>query len=105
MKKQSFLYTSPFKRGTYKKKSYRCIYYTLNWDCTVENTLVSNQFGWTMYDYLIENAVVETAATNIVTAIYLNYRYYDTLFEALMLLFSIIAVIYMSVHEGGEHYE
>jgi len=70
-----------------------------------KNTLVSNQFGWKMYDYLIENAVVETAATNIVTAIYLNYRYYDTLFEALMLLFSIIAVIYMSVHEGGEHYE
>jgi multicomponent Na+:H+ antiporter subunit B len=48
---------------------------------------------------------METGSTNVVTAIYLNYRYYDTLFEALMLLFSIIGVIFMSVHEGGEHDE
>jgi len=62
----------------------------------------------TTYDianYYIDNAYVETGSTNIVTAIYLNYRYYDTLFEALMLLFSIIGVIYMSIHEGGEHDE
>lgn len=69
------------------------------------NTFTTNQFGWPMYDYYIKNAFIETGSENIVTAIYLNYRYYDTLFEALMLLFSIIAVIYMSVHEEGEHYE
>ena len=43
----------------------------------------------------------DTAALNFVTAIYLNYRVYDTLFEALMLLISIIGVIYFSKHEGG----
>ncbi|MBS7526099.1 hypothetical protein KHM83_05385 [Fusibacter paucivorans] len=55
--------------------------------------------------YYIENAYHDTASVNVVTAIYLNYRYYDTIFEALMLLFSIIGVIYMSVHEGSEHDE
>lgn len=69
------------------------------------NSFTTNILGWPMYDYYIKNAFVETGSENIVTAIYLNYRYYDTLFEALMLLFSIIAVIYMSVHEEGEHYE
>jgi multicomponent Na+:H+ antiporter subunit B len=55
--------------------------------------------------YYIKNAYHDTASVNVVTGIYLNYRYYDTLFEALMLLFSIIGVIYMSIHEGGEHDE
>jgi len=54
-----------------------------------------------MSDYYIAHAYEETASINIVTAIYLNYRYYDTLFEALMLLFSIIGIIYMS-HAGED---
>jgi len=66
---------------------------------------IENQFGYPMYNHYISLSHTETMSTNIVTAIYLNYRYYDTLFEALMLLFSIIAVIYLSVHEGGEHHE
>ena len=36
---------------------------------------------------------------NAVTAIYLGYRMYDTLFEALMLLISIIAVIHLSLQQ------
>jgi len=36
---------------------------------------------------------------NAVTAIYLGYRMYDTLFEALMLLVSIVAVMHLSRHE------
>ena len=53
-------------------------------------------------EYVIKNAYDETGAANAVTSVYLFYRYYDTLFEALMLLFSIIGVIYMSVHEGDD---
>lgn len=56
-------------------------------------------------EYLIHNAYAKTGSENLVTAVYLYYRYYDTLFEALMLLFSIIAVIYMSVHEGDKYDE
>ncbi len=55
--------------------------------------------------YITKNAFAETGASNAVTATYLFYRYYDTLFEALMLLFSIIAVIYMSIHEGDKYDE
>ncbi len=42
---------------------------------------------------------VQTLAQNAVTAIYLNYRIYDTIFEALMLLVSVIGVIHFSMHE------
>lgn len=51
-------------------------------------------------DYYVKNAYTSYQTPNIVTSIYLVYRYYDTLFEALMLMFSLIGVIYMSVHEG-----
>ncbi len=52
--------------------------------------------------YYINHAYLDYQSPNVVTSIYLVYRYYDTLFEALMLMFSLIGVIYMSVHEG-EH--
>ncbi len=42
---------------------------------------------------------VQTYAENAVTSIYLNYRIYDTIFEALMLLVSVIGVIHFSMHE------
>jgi len=41
----------------------------------------------------------EIGGTNAVTAIYLGYRVYDTLFEALILIVSVIAVIHMSYSE------
>jgi len=43
----------------------------------------------------------DTGAQNAVAAIYLNYRMYDTLFEALMLLVSIIAMIHF--FRAGRH--
>jgi len=43
----------------------------------------------------------EIGGENAVTAIYLGYRMYDTLFEALMLLVSIVAVVHLSRHEEG----
>ncbi len=43
---------------------------------------------------------VDTGATNAVAAIYLNYRVFDTIFEALLLLVSIIGIIHFSRHEG-----
>ena len=41
----------------------------------------------------------EVGGENAVTAIYLGYRMYDTLFEALMLLVSIVAVVHLSHHD------
>ncbi len=53
--------------------------------------------------YYQKNAFTDTGATNIVTAIYLNYRMFDTLFEALMLFISVLGIIYFSRHEGGKN--
>lgn len=50
--------------------------------------------------YYVKNSFAQTGGINIVTSIYLNYRVFDTLFETLLLLISIIAIIYFSRHEG-----
>ncbi len=54
-------------------------------------------------EYYILNAHEKISAPNVVTAIYLYFRYYDTLFETLVLLFSIIGIITLSIHEGEDH--
>jgi len=41
----------------------------------------------------------DVGGTNAVGAIYLGYRVYDTLFEALMLVVSVVAVIHMSAYK------
>jgi len=53
-----------------------------------------------LYHYYIENFREDTGAGNAVTAIYLNYRLFDTFFETLLLLVSVIGIIYFSRHEG-----
>ena len=57
------------------------------------NTALKDQ-----YTALFERDV---GGENAVTAIYLGYRMYDTLFEALMLLVSIVAVVHLSWHKSG----
>lgn len=46
--------------------------------------------------YYRVHALVDTGAENIVSAIYLNYRVFDSLFETLMLLISAMAVVRLS---------
>ncbi|TVR58426.1 MAG: hypothetical protein EA426_09915 [Spirochaetaceae bacterium] len=47
-----------------------------------------------LHVYYRENFYSDTGAENAVAAIYLNYRMYDTIFEALILLVSIIGMIH-----------
>ncbi|MBT3320450.1 MAG: hypothetical protein HN389_11880 [Clostridia bacterium] len=47
-------------------------------------------------DYVALNHVADTSAKNAVTSVYLNYRFFDTLFESLILLVSVLAVIRLS---------
>jgi multisubunit Na+/H+ antiporter MnhB subunit len=54
-----------------------------------------------LYTYYTTFFFEETGSDNAVTAIYLDYRAYDTLFETLLLLVSVIGIIYFSRH-GGE---
>lgn len=44
--------------------------------------------------YVLDNFTADTGAENAVAAIYLNYRIFDTLFEALLLLIAIIAIMH-----------
>lgn len=53
-----------------------------------------------LFKYYQSNFYQDTGALNGVAAIYLNYRVFDTIFEALLLLVSIIGIIYFSRHEG-----
>jgi multisubunit Na+/H+ antiporter MnhB subunit len=45
-------------------------------------------------EYFVDNFQEDTGAENAVAAIYLNYRVYDTLFEALLLLIAIVGIIH-----------
>ncbi len=45
-----------------------------------------------LFDEIFRRGYAETTAKNLVAAIYLNYRLFDTLLEALLLLVSVIAV-------------
>jgi len=48
------------------------------------------------YEYYIKNVVMEAQMSNAVTAIYLRYRIFDTLFEALLLAVAVSAVVYFA---------
>lgn len=48
------------------------------------------------HNYVLKNHVSDTGAKNAVTAIYLNYRLWDTIFESMLLLVSTLAVISFS---------
>lgn len=47
-------------------------------------------------DYFFKNTYVETGSKNIVTGIYLDYRLFDSIFEAGILLVSVTGIIFMS---------
>jgi multicomponent Na+:H+ antiporter subunit B len=51
---------------------------------------------------VMTNHLDYTGADNAVTAIYLNFRLWDTLFEALVLLVSAVAVISFSRSDDDE---
>lgn len=53
-----------------------------------------------LFHYYMDHFAIDTGAGNAVTAIYLNYRLFDTFFETLLLLVSVIGIIYFSRHEG-----
>ncbi len=71
------------------------IFYTENL-----NTFIHDYF---LADYYLLNSYTQTGAKNTVAAIYLNYRMYDTLFEALMLLVCVLAIRHFS-RKGSDFY-
>lgn len=51
-------------------------------------------------EYYLTHAPMGTGAENAVTAVYLDYRLFATLFETMLLFCSVIAVFYFSRHQG-----
>ena len=51
----------------------------------------------------LDHAESDTGARNAVAAIYLDYRVFDTILEALLLLISIIAVLHFTKQEDTHH--
>ena len=49
--------------------------------------------GTPLRDYFVEHGTRETGALNLVTAIYLGYRAYDTLGETIVLLLAVSGVM------------
>ncbi len=56
--------------------------------------------SYRLYYFYLDNFIKDTGSKNAVTAIYLNYRLFDTFFETLLLVLSVIGIIYFSRHEG-----
>ncbi len=57
----------------------------------------------TLYSLFTQVAAEETGAQNIVAAILLNYRMYDTVFEAMILLTSVMGMLhFLAVKPHGE---
>jgi len=49
--------------------------------------------------YFIENGFEETNSKNIVTAIYLDYRLFDSFFEASILLVAVTGIAFMAIKD------
>jgi multisubunit Na+/H+ antiporter MnhB subunit len=60
------------------------------------NCFSAEKFPPDMYSYYIRNGYDDTSVINLVGAIYMNYRVFDTLFEAMLLAAAVTAVIYFS---------
>ncbi|MDN6194454.1 MAG: hypothetical protein L0J48_04085 [Alkalibacterium sp.] len=65
----------------------------------------SEKMSRPLMDYFTAGFLAETGAQNAVAAIYLDYRVFDTLLEALMLLVSVMEVINVSwAHKEAKQY-
>ena len=58
-----------------------------------------NHQGNSSGEYYIAHSLEEVEAKNVVTGIYLDYRYFDTIFEASILLVTVSGIIFLSKFE------
>lgn len=52
-------------------------------------------YNVTSYHHFVNRAYVETGSKNYITAIYLNYRLFDSIFEATLLFVTTAGIFYM----------
>src|SRR5690606_10309125 len=68
-------------------------------DAMVDLEVIYNDFG---KQYFFQNGLLETGSQNLVTGIYLDYRLFDSLFEAGILLIAVSGVMWISQHNISE---
>lgn len=56
---------------------------------------ISQDYNRASYDYYVENTMKEIGSNNFVTGIYLDYRLFDSIFEASILFVAVSGVLFM----------
>lgn len=56
---------------------------------------ITSYYSNNSYDYYVKNTFDEVGSNNFVTGIYLDYRLFDSIFEASILFISVSGVLFM----------
>lgn len=59
----------------------------------------SLEYNTSSHLYYVENGLRETSSMNLVTAIYLDYRLFDSFFEASILLIAVTGIAFMAIKD------
>ncbi|QRN85563.1 hypothetical protein JR334_11540 [Clostridia bacterium] len=78
------------------------IFTALNMSFMQESLTLSTPY---LKDYYLSHFLQDTGAMNSVTAIYLDYRIFDSIFEAGILLIAVTGIIFIAGSDKGGHYE
>lgn len=78
------------------------LFTALNLSFMQENLTSSTPY---LKDYYLTHFASDTGALNSVAAIYLDYRIFDSIFEAGILLIAVTGIIFIAGSDKGEHYE
>lgn len=58
-----------------------------------------SDYNQSSQNYYIEKGLEETSSKNLVTAIYLDYRLFDSFFEASLLLIVVTGIAFMTIKD------
>lgn len=78
------------------------IFFELNFTFMHESLMLSTPY---LKEYYLKHFLADTGAMNSVSAIYLDYRIFDSIFEAGILLIAVTGIIFIAGSDRGDHYE
>lgn len=59
----------------------------------------SLEYNTSSHQYYVTHGLEETSSKNLVTAIYLDYRLFDSFFEASILLIAVTGIAFMAIKD------
>jgi multicomponent Na+:H+ antiporter subunit B len=78
------------------------IFFELNFTFMHESLMLSTPY---LKEYYLKHFLTDTGAMNSVSAIYLDYRIFDSIFEAGILLIAVTGIIFIAGSDRGDQYE